>query len=179
MTAWLADAHNHLQDTRYGQRQATLLAEARSAGVRFQVVNGTGEADWPAVAELAAQHLEVIPSFGCHPWYLHERTPHWQTRLIQHLDATPRAGLGEIGLDQWILNQTAPVRGPSVPDLPVREPAGLVAQTEAFEWQLDLAVDRKLPVTIHCLRAWGPLVVALKRCPMLARGFLLHSYGGP
>ena len=92
MTAWLADAHNHLQDRRYGGRQAALLAEAGAAGVRSQVVNGTGETDWPAVAELAARHPEVIPNFGCHPWYLHERTAHWQTRLIQHLDATPRAG---------------------------------------------------------------------------------------
>ena len=41
-----------------------------------------------------------------------------------------------------------------------------------------MAAERNLPVTIHCLDAWGPLLQALRKSPRPERGFLLHAYGG-
>ncbi len=37
-------------------------------GVKRAVTNGSSEADWPAVAALAAEHPVVLPSYGLHPW---------------------------------------------------------------------------------------------------------------
>ena len=37
---------------------------------------------------------------------------------------------------------------------------------------------RNLPLSIHCLRAWGPLLECLRENPRPARGILLHGYGG-
>jgi TatD DNase family protein len=54
----------------------------------------------------------------------------------------------------------------------------LEEQLEAFTWQLRLAAELNLPVTIHCLDAWGALATALRETPRPARGFLLHAYGG-
>ena len=77
------DAHNHLQDERFGVRQRELMATARAAGVARMVVNGSCEEDWPKVAALAREFPDlVIPSFGYHPWYVHERTPGWQRGLV-------------------------------------------------------------------------------------------------
>lgn len=158
----LFDAHNHLQDERLGGRQADLVAACREAGIVRMVVNGAGESDWPQVAELARQHPDlVIPSFGYHPWYLGERTPRWLPTLEGWLDTTPRAVVGEAGLDRW------------KPDLSYAD------QEEVFSAQLRLAAARHLPVTIHCLRAWGRLHDVLRAGPRPACGFLLHSYGGP
>jgi len=154
------DAHNHLQDERFGGRQAELLQVCRGAGVARMVVCGSCESDWPAVLELARAYPEVLPSFGYHPWYVHQRTPGWQEHLIQFLDAVP-AAVGEIGLDRWR------------PDLAYE------GQEEVFVTQLRLAAERNLPVSIHCLRAWGRLAELLRTGPRPARGFLLHSYGGP
>jgi TatD DNase family protein len=64
----LYDAHNHLQDDRFGGRQAELLAACRQTGLARMVVNGACEADWPQVLALAQAHPEVLPSFGYHPW---------------------------------------------------------------------------------------------------------------
>ena len=55
----------------------------------------------------------------------------------------------------------------------------LAFTAEAPDWKLALATERNLPVTIHCLRAWGPLWDILRTHPLPARGFLLHAYGGP
>lgn len=160
MKARLYDAHNHLQDDRFGGRQAELLAACRQAGVARMVVNGACEEDWPQVLTLAQAHSEVLPSFGYHPWYLHERTVRWRENLISYLDKIP-AAVGEIGLDRW------------KPDLPYE------GQEEVFIAQLRLAAERNLPVSIHCLQAWGRMLEILKAEPRPARGFLLHSYGGP
>jgi len=157
----LGDAHNHLQDPRFVPHLRDLARSLESAGVTRCIVNGTCEADWPRVRDLAIRLPGLVqPSFGLHPWNCTGRSPGWLTSLQGHLDAFPRAGLGECGLDRWI------------------EGFDLDDQTGVFRSQLALAATRNLPLTIHCLRAWGPLLECLRRNPLPERGFLLHSYGG-
>ena len=156
----LHDAHNHLQDDRFGGRTAELLSACDHEGIARMVVNGSCEADWPQVLALARQHPQVLASFGLHPWYVGERTPDWLSQLARFLDEAPGA-VGEIGLDRW------------KPGLAYEH------QEEVFVWQFHLAHERDLPVSIHCLQAWGRLHDLLRELPSLRRGFLLHSYGGP
>lgn len=156
----LYDAHNHLQDERFAGAQETLFAECVREDVAGMVVNGSCESDWPDVLDLARRFPGILPSFGYHPWYLHERTPDWESNLRRFLDAAPSA-VGEIGLDRW------------------KEGLDYAPQEEAFVRQLRLAAERNLPVSIHCLQAWGRLHDLLRSEPRPARGFLLHSYGGP
>ena len=154
------DAHNHLQAGRFAGRQAELLAACQAAGIARMVVNGTCQADWPQVLALARENQIVLPSFGCHPWYLAGRTPGWLNELECLLDEVPGA-VGEIGLDRW------------QPELPY------AGQEEAFLAQLHLAARRNRPVSIHCLQAWGRLHELLRDHPRPACGWLLHSFGGP
>ncbi len=154
------DAHNHLQDERFGGRQAELLTACEKAGVARMVVNGACESDWPQVLSLARHCKIVLPSFGYHPWYLHERTPDWLQNLKKFLGEVPSA-VGEIGLDRW------------KPDLPYEH------QEEVFLAQLGVAAERNLPVSIHCLQAWGRLHELLRDHLRPARGLVLHSFGGP
>ncbi len=155
----LYDAHNHLQDARLKSPEK-LIAEVTGVGVVRMVVNGACEEDWPLVKQLAEQFPQVLPSFGYHPWYLHERTEEWRQRLVEFLDTTPGAVIGEIGLDRW------------KPALPYD------GQEDVFTWQLRLAAERNVAASIHCLQAWGRMHELLRDTPRPARGFLLHSYGG-
>ncbi len=154
------DAHNHLQDERFGGRQAELIAAAETEGVVRMVVNGACEEDWAQVQALARKFPVVQASFGYHPWYLHERTENWKEELVRFLNSTPNAVVGEIGLDRW------------KPDLPYE------GQEEVFVWQLRLAAERNVAASIHCLQAWGRMVDLLSEGPRPERGFMLHSYGG-
>lgn len=160
MSLRLYDAHNHLQDERLAPYRADIAAVVERAGISRMVVNGACESDWPEVLALARAHPWVLPSFGYHPWYVAERTPEWRTRLVEFLDAAPFA-IGEIGLDRW------------------KEGLDYSAQEKVFLWQFHLAAERNLPASIHCLQAWGRLFDLLRAGPRPARGFLLHSYGGP
>ena len=136
MNLRLYDAHNHLQDDRLAPCREAVLAAVQHENVVKMVVNGSGEEDWPAVLELARQYPQVIPSFGYHPWYVKERSPDWQQALLRHLDAVPSA-VGEVGLDRWVKDYD------------------LEQQRQVFVWQLRLAAERNLPVSIHCLQAWA------------------------
>jgi TatD DNase family protein len=160
MNLRLYDAHNHLQDERLAACREDILAALPREGIVKMVVNGSCEADWPAVANLARRCPQVVPSFGYHPWHLRERSAQWQQTLVRCLDDLPSA-VGEIGLDHWLKDYDAG------------------EQEAVFIWQLRLAAERNLPVSIHCLRAWGRLLEILRGEPRPRCGFVLHSFGGP
>ena len=122
------------------------------------VVNGCAEPDWPTVAQMAKDHPQVLPSFGYHPWFIHLRTPDWRKNLEGFLDQYPSA-VGEVGIDRW------------------KTDISYDDQEEVFLTQLAMATERNLPVSIHCLKAWGRLLELLQGNELPKRGFLLHSYG--
>ena len=155
----MTDAHNHLQDARFDSIRSRVIADMRESGITRCVVNGTCPEDWPKVAELAEQYPDfIIPSFGLHPWK--KPTDDWLDQLLHYLDHTPHACVGECGLDRWMENHD------------------LELQKRVFIAQLEIAATRNLPLSIHCLKAWGPLLEILSSHPLPQRGFLLHSYGG-
>ena len=161
----LIDAHNHLQDPRIDSTRETIVEQMQLSGISACVVNGTEAADWPKVAALAECYPRfVLPSFGLHPWKVGDRhqsggAGKWLIELESLLQKFPTAGVGEIGLDRWI-------EGHDIED-----------QQEVFAAQLRLAANHDRPCTVHCLRAWGPLLQVLESANRLPR-ILVHSFGG-
>jgi len=154
------DAHNHLQDPRLDVVREDLIEAMIEQGVTRCVVNGTSPRDWPQVANLAKSHPKlIIPSFGLHPWQ--KPTSDWLEKLTVYLDTIPHACVGECGLDRWIKDYD------------------IKTQQDIFETQLEIAAERNLPLSIHCLKAWGLMIEILESKPRPERGFLLHSYSGP
>lgn len=172
------DAHNHLQDSRFSGRQAELLQKTESVGIAKMVVNGSCAADWPQVVDCLKLSPSVIPSFGWHPWYLHDLDSQGMNRLEQMLTEFPAAAVGEIGLDRWIIEQPPVIRARYQRDFLTQEPPSLLQQTHAFVAQWRMAVRLRRPITVHCLNAWGPLLEVLRTEDRAPCGFLLHSYGG-
>lgn len=132
----------------------------KEVGITGCVVTGTSEADWPEVARLADQFSDFIrPAFGLHPWKIKSRSSGWLENLKNYLNRFPHATVGECGLDRWM-------KSPNLED-----------QHQIFREQINLALSLNRSVTIHCLKAWGPLMSELRDFPRLPR-FLLHSFGG-
>lgn len=140
------------------------------------VVNGTRPDDWERVAELAREHAFVRPAYGVHPWDAARARPDdWLARLEARLRDDPRASVGEIGLDRWILETARP----DDPRLGGAPRPSMEEQREVFLGQLALAARHDRAATIHCLRAFDDLRPLLRSHPRPSRGFLLHAYGGP
>jgi len=168
------DAHNHLQDAWLSPHRNQIFTDLKQIPLAAAVVNGTAESDWPDVTALAEAHPFIRPSYGLHPWNVGNAGAAWRDRLQFTLDSNPRAVIGEIGLDRWILERARPDDS----RLMGLRRASLVEQREAFLWQLEIAAQRNLPVTLHCIDAWGALLDALRNAVRPARGFLLHAYAG-
>jgi TatD DNase family protein len=156
----LVDAHCHLADERLRGQFTDILDRALAAGIGRIFVNGTCPEDWPEVLWQAESSPHIVPFFGLHPWKVGEVGADWLERLTGFLEKTP-SGVGEIGLDRWI------------------EPRDEALQERCFLQQWQVARERNLPCTVHCLRAWGWFMQLLERYPAGPKGFLLHSYGGP
>lgn len=158
----LCDAHCHYHfDSLKPFADEALAVARREAGLTAAVVNGTRPEDWAAVTAFCEEHPWALPAYGIHPWHAASRAEDWERRLRALLVNTPRASVGEIGIDHWI-------EGHDTGD-----------QLRLFLRQLDIARELGRPATLHCVRAWEPLRQALRRHPLPEAGFLLHAYSGP
>lgn len=157
----IIDAHQHLQDARFGRYRDEVVQAMRQVGVMSAIVNGTSQSDWPEVELLCQQHPHfLIPTFGLHPWHVAQRSSDWFVQLTNLLVKHPHSSVGECGLDRW------------------KKEIDFSEQTDVFRQQLELAKELDRPITIHCLKAWDALMITLKRFAPLPP-FLLHSYSGP
>ncbi len=160
----MQDAHLHLQDPRF-QNVNNIIAEMRAVGVTRCVVNGTSPDDWKRVQDLAKEHPDlIIPSYGLHPWKV-PCEQDWKSLLKEYLAESEIPCIGECGLDRWMSDYN------------------VVAQQDAFLFQLDLACQMNTPLSIHILKAWGWFADILRERKARGkffpeRGFLLHSYNG-
>ncbi len=154
------DAHCHLQDPRLRAWRSAERDSPEESRILKRVVNGTRPEDWDDVRALGNDRPDVIPSIGLHPWNVNTAGESWRSDFERHLDSGECA-VGEIGLDRWVKDYD------------------IEAQKDAFLFQWRLARERRLPVSIHCLRAWGLLLELLQEDGPSETGFLLHSYGGP
>lgn len=154
------DAHCHLQDPRLNAWRSANRESAEAGKIGKRVVNGTRPEDWDQVRVMGKDWKCVIPSIGLHPWNVNTVDEGWKHAFAKHVDSGECA-VGEIGLDRWV------------------EGYDIEAQKAAFLFQFRLAQECGLPVSIHCLRAWGMLLELLEQEGPCESGFLLHSYGGP
>ncbi len=171
----LYDAHCHLQFDTLAPHLEALLEQLPALGVAGAVVNGSCPGDWEDVSKLCLRTPWLLPSYGIHPWDCGNRPADWHELLEARLLAEPRAAVGEIGLDRWMLDRAAP----DDPRLAGMKRAPLPEQAEVCGAQLALAARLGRPASVHCLEAFGPLLELLQKTRLPSRGFLLHAYSGP
>ncbi|KAJ1665216.1 Cut9-interacting protein scn1 [Coemansia sp. RSA 1813] len=167
------DVHCHIHET---PASLDTLGAGRVFGSDSVVfcTQATQYTDWDDVKRLKEQcNRRIIPAFGLHPWFV-ERVQSgeipfsWRDRLRELLQ-THGGILGECGLDKIAKN-------PATHKLYPFEP-----QIQLFKEQLQIAHDLSVPVSVHCVRAFGSLVDVLKEAEaqgMLPPRIMLHSYSG-
>jgi TatD DNase family protein len=129
---WL-DSHCHLTADDYAADRAEVLARARAARVStvLAIGSGYGAARLAEAAELAAHEPDVFATAGVHPHEARELDDAARARLRAALACPRVVAVGECGLDYWYENSPR------------------AAQREAFAFQVALARELGLPVSIH------------------------------
>jgi TatD DNase family protein len=163
------DTHCHLHDDRLYPDQAEAMARARAAGVRRVLLAGVQPEGWAREIELAAEHPELVLSFGVHPQLVAELDERAALAMVDALDRelckAPRhpalVAVGEIGLDALGDRRET-----------------LALQERVFRAQLKLARAHDLPVCLHVLRAHDRALAILKAEALPSRPGAVHSYSG-
>lgn len=97
-------------------------------------------------------------SVGIHPWHAAEAGEEQWRQLEEALGNPAVVAVGECGLDN--------LRGPS-----------LDIQTEVFVRQVALSEKHRLPMTIHCVRAWNEIIALHRRLSPTQR-WTIHGFRG-
>jgi len=154
----LYDSHCHLDAPGFDADRGEVLARARAAGVRRQLLPAVCREAWPALKRLCTDNAGLKPAYGLHPMFLDRHRPEDLDQLEAWLADERPAAVGECGLDFFV--------------------EGLDPQSQRFyfEGQLRLARKFDLPVVLHARRAVDEVIASLRRIGGL-RG-VVHSWSG-
>jgi len=161
------DSHSHLDVPNYDADRAEVIARAREARVEIMLEiagSDVGKGSLAPGLKLAEEHEFIYAAIGLHP---HEASL-YDSQLEETLLACSRhpkvIGWGEIGLDYYYDNSPRDV------------------QQGAFRRQLELALERRLPVIIHTRDAENDTIAILREAWADAGGAevggVIHCFTG-
>ncbi len=155
------DTHTHLYDEAYGEDSDAAVARAVGAGVTkmiFPDINGKAR---DAMFALASRHRgTVFPCLGLHPTDVDENWRDEMDAIMARRTDTDIVAIGETGMDcHWSRDNV---------DI----------QEEAFRAQLDLSLERNLPVIIHNRDATELILNVLKDYRGRGLRGVVHAYSG-
>ena len=128
---WI-DSHCHIHDERIPDGPDGAVEAAADDGVTTLITVGCDRATSLAAIAVAARHEHVYATVGLHP---HDAVNGVDT-VIDLLDTPGIVAVGEAGLDYYYEHSPRDV------------------QQRAFAEQIDLALERSLPLVIHTRDAW-------------------------
>jgi TatD DNase family protein len=154
----LVDSHCHLDAGEFDPDRAEVIARAREAGVRHQVIPAIDAQGWPKLRDICRAGEGLHPAYGLHPMFLDSHRDEHLEQLREWLQRERPVAVGECGLDYFV--------------------EGLDGQRQQFffEGQLELAREFDLPVIVHARRAVDAVIAAIRRVGGL-RG-VVHSFSG-
>jgi TatD DNase family protein len=120
----------------------------------------TGPREWVcrnAFHFLNKESIEALPypvSVGLHPWFAESLNSTLENQLRSLPDNRNVVALGEVGLDK-------------------ARSVDWKKQMEAFEFQFELSQEKRLPLILHCVKAYYDLIPFCKKSkvPVLFHGF--------
>lgn len=125
------DSHAHLYAPEFADDLVAVLERAREAGIEAIIVPGTTVETSRLAVELAERHEQIYACAGYHPHDAAKATPESMKEIAKLADHPKVVAIGEIGLDFHY-------------DFAPRD-----VQRQVFRAQLELAVEKDLPVVVH------------------------------
>lgn len=157
----LIDTHTHLYGKEFDKDRKETIARANAEGVSTFYLPAIDSESIPAMLQMEIDYPgQCIAMMGLHPCYVKEN---WQEELAivkDWLGKRKFAAVGEIGLD-FYWDKTFEIQ-----------------QYQAFEMQMQWALDFNLPINIHTRNAMQETIDRVK--PFAEKGLkgIFHCFGG-
>lgn len=155
------DTHCHLDGEEFNEDRQEVIHRAIEAGCIRIGVPAIDLATSKAALDLAKEYPDfVVPMLGLHP---EEVKTNWQEQLdgiYELCKNTPNLIIGEVGLDYYWSREFEK------------------EQLEAFERQVQWAVEFKAPLMIHCRKGQNEMVKMLRQYEKDLVGGVFHCFTG-
>lgn len=160
----MIDTHCHLYMEQFAGEESAAVRRALDAGVSHMVFPNVDAGSIAPMKALHALYPEATSmAMGLHPTEVRDDWSEVLDAMERELDTGRYVAIGEIGMDLYW------------------EQTGKELQQQAFRRQLRWAVERGLPVLIHCREALDPLLEILrdeKERGVTLPPLVFHSFTG-
>jgi len=138
-----------------------IIQEAYNAGVKKIINVGTSLLESINSVEIAKHYVTVFATVGIHPC---DATESWYNdfkeieKLAQHKEKNKIVGIGEVGLDFY------------------HKPFFRQRQEDVFKAHIELAIEHKLPLSIHVRDAGDELLEVIEPYAKNITGAVIHCF---
>jgi len=155
------DTHTHLYDEQLMVEEDAMIQRALDTGVTKMYMPNCDSSTISGMMHLADKFAgHCLPLMGLHPTYVKDNYKDELAIVEDWLKKQKFYAIGEIGLDKyWDLTH-------------------LPQQIEAFEYQVDLALQYDLPVVIHSREATQDCIDIVKKKQNGKLKGIFHCFGG-
>lgn len=166
MTPSIIDTHTHPFDEAFDDDRAEVMARAAEAGVATMICPAIDSASHDRLFALCDSYPDTCrPTMGLHPTSVNDN-PDWRNELDIVASYLSDAGnrrfyaVGEVGLDfYWSRDWQK-------------------EQMEAFEAQVDMSLEHRLPLIIHTRDAWPEMLDVLRAFKGRGLRGIMHAFSG-
>ncbi len=170
----MQDIHTHLYWQSYDADREEVLKRSWDKGVKEMFVIGCTIKESEQSVALAEKYSDVYTAVGIHPHEFNQGgSVHTDTNfsfmeeLRMLVNSSEKViAIGECGLDYFSHDKEKSI-----------SEAEKELQKKGFELQLELALEKNLPVIVHCREAYWDMLEIFQRYPDIS-AFILHCYMG-
>ncbi|AXG69397.1 putative metal-dependent hydrolase YjjV [Kordia sp. SMS9] len=157
----ITDTHTHLYSEAFDEDRDEMMQRALQNGVQRFFVPAIDSAYTERMFQLEKDYPnEVFLMSGLHPTHVKENYKEELAHVEALLEKRKFCAVGEIGIDLYW------------------DKTFLVAQQEAFQYQIQLAKKYKLPIVIHCRDAFDEVFEVLEKEKDDALFGIFHCFTG-
>lgn len=158
----MIDTHTHLYSEEFDADRKEMIERAINKGVSKFFLPAIDSHHHEKMLSLEKEYPQkIFAMMGLHPCYVKPETWEQELQLVEkYINSRPFCAIGEIGIDLYWDKTTLDI------------------QIQAFEQQIDWAIDKDLPIVIHTRESFNEVfeVLQRKKHPKL-RG-IFHCFSG-
>lgn len=158
----MIDTHTHIDGEEFEEDRDSIVERARQAGVTKILLPNIDMMSLLAMDEACNLYGDICrPMYGLHPTSVAEDYKVQLQAIFAAADVDSRiVGVGEIGLDLYWDDKFK------------------LEQAEAFSWQIDYAIKKGLPMSVHIRNAFDLMYEVLGRFDNTKLVGSLHCFSG-
>lgn len=158
----LIDTHTHLYLPEFETDLPQVISRAINQGVKYLLIPNIDLESVEPMLKVCSQYPDsCFPMLGIHPTSVKNNfRPELET-ILNFYEPGRFVAIGEIGIDLYW------------------DKTYLKEQIEAFRQQLDFALEKNLPVVIHCRDSFQPIADVLKDYKGKPLTGVFHAFSGP